>query len=150
MKTCDLIISIENGLVLMEDMSPNARKGLHRDSPIKSTFYFMAGEYNIVENETTYSVTGHRCGLYVVDKGQVVESSLLVEHEIPRDRFQSVYSSPIDFFRTLTRHMVSYERVIIPLKNARKYVKLIFPKQVTTILSQDQWEVTSGEDSHGS
>lgn len=135
----DLLITFENGMITIEDMSKKARMGLRRENDIKSMFYFFDGDYTITEDEEYYHIKGNRKGMYCIPENRIVPREIIDSHHIPTKRLKKAIRNPIDIFRSKANWYISEDRMVIPLHEIYKHVTITIPKNISVRLKQGDW-----------
>jgi len=135
----DLLVTFDNGMIAIEDMSPNARMGLRRDNDIKSMFYFYEGDFTMTEDAEYYYIKGNRKGMYCIPENRIVPRDIIDAHHIPTKRLKKAIRNPMDIFRRKASWYISEDRVVIPLHEIYKHVTITIPKNISVRLKQDDW-----------
>lgn len=135
----DLLITFDNGMIAIEDMSEKARSGLRRDNDIKSMFYFYDGDYTIRDDDQYYYVVGNRKGMFCIPENKMVPRDIIDAHDIPTKRLKKAIRNPMDIFKKIPRWYISEDRMVIPLHEIYKHVTITIPKNIAVRLKQGDW-----------
>lgn len=135
----DLLVTFDNGMIVIEDMSRKARAGLRRENDIKSMFYFFNGDYTITEKEESYLIVGDRKGLFAIPEKKIIPRDIVDAHHIPTKRLRKAIRNPLDIFRTKPSCYMADDRMVIPLTEIHKHVTIEIPKNIAVRLKQGEW-----------
>jgi len=135
----DLLVTFDNGMIVIEDMSRKARTGLRRENDIKTMFYFFQGDFTIEERDDVYRIVGYRKGLFAIPENKIMPRSILDKHHIPTKRLRKAIRNPLDLFRKRPSCYMSDDRMVIPLTEVHKHVTMEIPKSIAVRLHQGEW-----------
>lgn len=135
----DLLVTFDNGMIVIEDMSRKARAGLRRENDIKSMFYFFNGDYEITEKEDSYLIVGDRKGLFAIPEKKIIPRDIVDAHHIPTKRLRKAIRNPLDMFRKRPSCYMADDRMVIPLIEIHKHVTIEIPNNIAVRLKQGEW-----------
>ena len=135
----DLLVTFDNGMIVIEDMSRKARAGLRRENDIKSMCYFFNGDYEITEKEDSYLIVGDRKGLFAIPEKKIIPRDIVDAHHIPTKRLRKAIRNPLDMFRKRPSCYMADDRMVIPLIEIHKHVTIEIPKNIAVRLKQGEW-----------
>ena len=135
----DLLITFNHGIVIIENMSEEARLGLRRENDVKSLFYFYENEFKIDEDKYYYFIEGNRQGIFCVQRNKKITREMMDHYSIPTNRFKKAICTFTDIFKSEPSCYISEYRVVIPLPEIHKHVTLKIPKNITVRVNQSNW-----------